>query len=94
MSRCEDYSKTFDEVSLARSIFAAVNQLQSMNNPVERKLNSVAKVADTPIKFTTNESAFRFALNNDAMATEKLAEGIRAFAADSVKLDALVVAAK
>ncbi len=69
-----------------------LNQLQSMNDPVERKLNPVAKVADTLIKFTTNESAFRFALNNDAMATEKLAEGIRAFAADSVKLDALVAA--
>ncbi|MEY2686489.1 MAG: hypothetical protein RL375_687 [Pseudomonadota bacterium] len=39
-----------------------------------------------------NEPAFRYALNDDAMATEKLAEGIRAFAADSAKLDALIVA--
>ena len=37
-----------------------------------------------------DEKAFRWALNEDAMATEKLAEGIRAFAADAGKLDALI----
>jgi transaldolase len=37
-----------------------------------------------------DESAFRFALNADACATEKLAEGIRAFAADTEKLEALM----
>ncbi len=37
-----------------------------------------------------NEAAFRFALNADACATEKLAEGIRAFAADTAKLEALM----
>jgi transaldolase len=67
-----------------------LNQLQSMNEPVIRKLDPVAKPADTLIKMPTNEPAFRYALNNDAMATEKLAEGIRAFAVDSVKLEALV----
>jgi transaldolase len=69
-----------------------LNQLQGMSEPVMRKLDPVVKTADTLIKFKTNESAFRYALNNDAMATEKLAEGIRAFAADSQKLDALVAA--
>lgn len=39
-----------------------------------------------------NESAFRLALNNDAMATEKLAEGIRAFSADAEKLEQLMLA--
>jgi transaldolase len=39
---------------------------------------------------TYHETSFRFALNEDAMATEKLAEGIRKFAADSAKLDALI----
>nr|NIU63326.1 transaldolase [Stutzerimonas stutzeri] len=38
-----------------------------------------------------DEAGFRYALNEDAMATEKLAEGIRAFAADTVKLEALMV---
>ena len=40
-----------------------------------------------------NEAAFRFALNEDAMGTEKLSEGIRAFAADALKLEALIKAA-
>ncbi|MFM6986728.1 MAG: transaldolase [Hydrogenophaga sp.] len=37
-----------------------------------------------------DEAAFRFALNEDAMATEKLAEGIRAFVADTIKLEAMM----
>jgi transaldolase len=37
-----------------------------------------------------DEATFRLVLNEDAMATEKLAEGIRAFCADAVKLDALL----
>ena len=40
-----------------------------------------------------DEAGFRLALNQDAMATEKLAEGIRAFIADAEKLDALMQAA-
>lgn len=39
-----------------------------------------------------DESAFRWALNEDAMATEKLAEGIRLFARDQEKLEALLTA--
>ena len=37
-----------------------------------------------------DEAAFRFALNEDAMATEKLAEGIRAFVVDTIKLEAMM----
>ena len=40
-----------------------------------------------------DEAAFRLALNQDAMATEKLSEGIRAFIADAEKLEALMRAA-
>ena len=40
---------------------------------------------------TALESQFRFALNEDAMATEKLAEGIRLFAADQRKLQQLLI---
>ena len=39
-----------------------------------------------------DEAGFRYALNEDAMATEKLAEGIRSFAADAVKLEQLMKA--
>lgn len=37
-----------------------------------------------------DEASFRYALNEDAMATEKLAEGIRAFAADAARLDTMI----
>jgi len=40
-----------------------------------------------------DEAGFRFALNEDAMATEKLAEGIRGFCVDAIKLDQLLLAA-
>jgi len=51
-----------------------------------------AKKLDTP-EVTYDEASFRLALNNDAMATEKLSEGIRAFCVDAVKLDQLLLAA-
>jgi transaldolase len=70
-----------------------LNQLQSMSEPVERKLQPVKTTQDTLIKLRTDEAAFRYSLNDDAMATEKLAEGIRLFAADAAKLDTLVAAA-
>ena len=70
-----------------------LNQLQGMNDPVERKLLPPDKAAIAPFKLNTAEPAFRYALNNDAMATEKLAEGIRAFALDAGKLEALISAA-
>ena len=38
------------------------------------------------------EKDFRWSLNEDAMATEKLAEGIRGFTADAIKLDAMLTA--
>ena len=41
-------------------------------------------------KLHLDEKAFRWLLNEDAMATEKLSEGIRKFAADSVKLEAMI----
>lgn len=37
-----------------------------------------------------DEAGFRFAMNEDAMATEKLAEGIRAFVADTIKLEGMM----
>jgi transaldolase len=52
-----------------------------------------AKGMDLPL-VQHNESGFRFALNEDAMATEKLAEGIRAFCVDAIKLEGLMLAAQ
>ena len=65
--------------------------LQSSGAPLVRTLSPDAADATLqPISHT--EASFRYALNEDAMATEKLAEGIRAFAVDAGKLDALILA--
>ena len=48
-----------------------------------------AKAREIP-RIAYDEADFRFALNEDAMATEKLAEGIRAFAVDAGKLDKMI----
>jgi transaldolase len=65
-------------------------QLQASEAPVPRLLTPPA--AATATAAPLSEAAFRFALNEDAMATEKLAEGIRGFAVDSDKLDAMILA--
>jgi transaldolase len=65
-------------------------QLQASDAPLTKALDAdAAKALDLP-KVSFNEAAFRFALNQDAMATEKLAEGIRLFAADAGKLDQMI----
>lgn len=67
-----------------------LKQLADTQGMVERKLSTGEAMASALDKQTLDEKAFRFALNEDAMATEKLAEGIRAFCADAVKLEGLV----
>jgi transaldolase len=64
--------------------------LQASEVAVPCLLNTPAGSASAPAPLS--EAAFRFALNDDAMATEKLAEGIRAFAVDAGKLDAMITA--
>jgi transaldolase len=66
-------------------------QLQATDAKLERALDPTQSLAAPPIHL--DEAAFRFALNEDAMATEKLAEGIRLFAIDAGKLDKLIEAA-
>jgi transaldolase len=66
-------------------------QLQSSEVPLARALDPEAARRTAVHAVTYNETAFRYALNDDAMATEKLAEGIRAFAADTVKLDKMIM---
>jgi transaldolase len=70
-----------------------MGELQRSDAPVQRALDpEQAKAADIQ-EVRYDEAHFRWALNEDAMATEKLAEGIRAFAADAVKLEKLILAA-
>ena len=57
---------------------------------VERRLDAEAARAEPVERVRFDEKHFRWELNEDAMATEKLAEGIRQFAADSIRLERLV----
>ncbi len=65
-------------------------QLQATTMPLPRVLDAAAAKAATVHAALFNETTFRWALNEDAMAHDKLAEGIRAFAADAVKLDKMI----
>lgn len=69
-----------------------LEELKNSEGTVERKLSpDLAGEAEIE-RLTLDEKTFRFLLNEDAMATEKTAEGIRAFSADIVKMEALVAA--
>lgn len=67
---------------------ALLEKLAAAGAPVPRALAPGAPGAPAPrTRFAPTEAEFRFALNEDAMATEKLAEGIRGFTADLRKLE-------
>ena len=76
-----------DLLTISPELLAA---LQASDAPAPRALDTqAAATLDLPaVHF--DERSLRWALNEDAMATEKLAEGIRAFAADAGRLDALI----
>ncbi len=80
-----------DLLTISPELLQTLNDTQA---PVQRKLSSEQASAADVQKISLDEKSFRLALNEDAMATEKLAEGIRLFCADSVKLEKLVAAAQ
>ena len=63
-----------------------LSELHKKQDPIERKLSPEWAKTQEVKKLAVDEPNFRFLLNEDAMATEKTAEGIRLFAADSRKL--------
>uniref|UniRef100_A0A7S2H6Z4 Transaldolase n=2 Tax=Helicotheca tamesis TaxID=374047 RepID=A0A7S2H6Z4_9STRA len=70
---------------------ALLEQLSSSSDTVDKKLDEAAsKAKDSVAKIDVDEKTFRWMLNEDAMATEKLAEGIRNFTKDIVKLEEIV----
>ena len=76
-----------DLLTIAPDLLA---QLAGTEAPLPRALDAdAARQLDLP-PVQYDEASFRLALNDDAMATEKLAEGIRAFCADAVKLETLL----
>jgi transaldolase len=66
---------------------ALLGELASTEGDVPRMLDPDGAMSMEIAKVTLDEPAFRWELNEDAMATEKLAEGIRLFAADTRKLE-------
>jgi len=67
-----------------------LSQLQALDAALPRALDAEAAAKAEIAHVSFDEAGFRFALNQDAMATEKLAEGIRLFAIDSAKLDQMI----
>jgi len=78
-----------DYLTIAPSL---LEQLYSSEEAVPKKLDAEAATAldIQKLSYIDNEAEFRFAFNEDQMATEKLSDGIRKFAADAVTLKALL----
>ncbi len=67
-----------------------LQELSTSEGEVERKLDPKLAQQSSIEKMDIDEQAFRYLLNDDAMATEKLAEGIRKFAHDLIKLESSI----
>lgn len=69
---------------------ALLDELQKTDGAVPRKLGKESAAQCKLAKVSLDEKAFRWMLNENQMATEKLSEGIRLFAADTVKLEKII----
>ena len=67
-----------------------LEELSKSNDPVERKLSPEIAKAFQAEKICLDEKTFRFEFNEDPMAVDKTAEGIRKFSADIVKLEKVI----
>jgi len=65
-------------------------ELAGNTEPLARQLDPQTAAQNPPERIDMNEVLFRTSLNMDAMAGDKLSEGIRTFAADAEKLDGLI----
>lgn len=79
-----------DRLTISPDLLAA---LEADSGHLERAL-SPATAASDKAKTLENEAQFRFGLNEDAMATEKLSDGIRKFVVDQVNLEAYLAKVK
>lgn len=77
-----------DLLTIAPELLAQLSAQDNAN--LNRALDASTARALELKRVLYDQASFRFALNEDAMATEKLAEGIRAFTADTLKLEALM----
>ena len=70
-----------------------LEKLQNDESSIEQKLDSAASQSMDIAQIDCDEKTFRWMMNEDAMATEKTAEGIRKFSVDIVKLEDLIKSA-
>lgn len=70
-----------------------LEKLQKSSDPLERKLSPEKAKSSDIERIEITEKTFRWLLNEDAMATDKLGDGIRKFAADIVQLEEIVAKA-
>ena len=68
-----------------------LSELEGNDEMLERKLFPEKAKDSTIEKMELDEKSFRWMMNEDAMATEKLAEGIRKFTEDILKLESIIV---
>ncbi|MDO9024587.1 transaldolase [Zwartia sp.] len=78
-----------DLLTISPELLASLSDTQGSLEPA---LTPDIAQASKPEALPCDEQSFRFLLNEDAMASEKLSEGIRAFVSDARKLDALIEA--
>ena len=76
-----------DRLTISPELLA---QLKADTSPLEQKLFTAKNITDKPKPLT--EAEFRWSMNNDPMAHDKLADGIRRFAADQVTLETMLSA--
>ena len=77
-----------DLLTIAPSL---LGELQVSTENVIRKLDAAKAATADVAQVSFDEKSFRLAMNDNAMATEKTAEGIRGFSADIVKLEHLIL---
>ena len=71
-----------------------LQNLSDADGPLKQALNAAESAGMNIPAINVDQAQFRFELNEDAMGSEKLAEGIRAFVADAKKLDTIIEQAK
>jgi len=69
---------------------ALLSELEQSHKNVVQKLSKDKALVSDEERIHMDEKTFRWMMNEDAMATEKLAEGIRNFSADLIKLENLI----
>ena len=69
-----------------------LGELSQSEGELTPRLNAEYARAHAPEQISLNQATFRYLLNEDAMASDKLSQGIRAFVADAKKLDTLLAA--